>query len=42
MKIRLVEADCSMRIDGWTDEQRDMTKLIIAMSNIVNTPNKYF
>ena len=42
MKIRLVEAECSMRIDGWTDEQTDMTKLIIAMSNTVNTHNESF
>ena len=36
MKTRSVRAEFSMQTKGWTDVQRDMTKLIIAFRNFVN------
>jgi hypothetical protein len=41
MKILLVELSCSMRTDGRTDRQRDMTKLIVLFRNFVNATKTY-
>jgi len=37
--IRPVGATCSMRRDGQTDRQRDMTKLIVAFRTFFNASN---
>ena len=34
------EPSCSMRTDGRTDGQTDMTKLIVAFRNFVNPPKR--
>jgi hypothetical protein len=37
MKIRAVGVEL-FRAGGWTDGQTDMTKLIVALCNVVNPP----
>jgi len=34
------EPSCSMRTDGQTDRQTDMTELIIAFGNFANSPKR--
>jgi len=38
MNIRPVEQSCSMRTNGQTDSQRDVTKLIVALRNFAIAP----
>ena len=41
MKIRPVDQSCSMRTDGRTDRQTDMTKPIVAFRNVANATKTY-
>ena len=46
MKIHQLEPCCSMQtdgwMDGWTDRQTDITKLIVAFRSSANAPNYRF
>jgi hypothetical protein len=40
MKIPPVGDELSVRTDGWTEEQTDISKLIVAFRSFANAPKK--